>query len=224
MWLHCWSSAVSFPKEANEIVSPKTEHSSTKGIRNSRNKADLFSRELKWFHESPNFLKNGSTNIRDHLLGPFHCTGEDSQIQEHYGTSGIEVLVLFPDAWIPSLFAHRAALLHALPPATDLLQALLCPLLSMCSRGWPSHNRKCRDFNLLHHACRVIPWPRLACQTQTTTAKTTQRTGVWSTGESEFPPQLPRLCLHILETGRFCNRQKRRESLMCLFICPQTGE
>ena len=39
------------------MISPKTEHNSTKHVRNSKNKADLFSRELKWSHESPNFFK-----------------------------------------------------------------------------------------------------------------------------------------------------------------------
>lgn len=97
-------------------------------------------------------------------------------------------------------------------------------LLRMC-RDPCFHNRKCQHLNqlhvlLIHQACHLIPWPELACQTQTTAedntkaqALTNERVGI--------SLQLPWLCLHILETGGFCNLRMRRESLMCLW--PKIG-
>lgn len=70
-----------------------------------------------------------------------------------------------------------------------------------------SHNRKCRDLNLLHmllirQACHLIPWPKLACQTQTTTAKSDTKAQGFTKGRVRISLQLPWLCLRILETGR----------------------
>lgn len=90
----------------------------------------------------------------------------------------------------------------------------------MC-KGLRSTNRKCQDSNRLHtllinQGCSLIPWPGLACQTQTTARDYTKAQGL-TNARVRISLQLPWLCLHILERRGFCNLQKRRDSLMCLW-------
>lgn len=118
--------------------------------------------------------------LRDHLSGIFHCIEEDSWIQRSKETSGVEFWSGLPLSGIPLILAR----ITALPPISYCPWALSpsavagypgwAGLLRMCRSCIPY--RKCLDGNPLHPlliqpSLPLIPWPELAGQTQTTTAK-----------------------------------------------------
>lgn len=142
-------------------------------------------RALKGSHESPNFLYDRSTDVRDHLSGIFHCTEEDSWIQKSRDQwSG--ALIWLALSGIPLILARRAALPPSLPapglyPSAVARYPGWAGLLRMCRSCIPC--RKCLEGNPLHvlliqASLALIPWPELAGQTQTTAKDNTKAHGL----------------------------------------------
>lgn len=83
--------------------------------------------DLKWSHESSNFLNDKRTNVTNHLTEPFHCP-EDTWIQSNEETSAAEVVVWFPDSFFQDLPAILAHIPTALPLDSSLLLRTCCGL------------------------------------------------------------------------------------------------
>lgn len=131
--------------------------------------------------KSPNFLNDRSTNITDHLIEPFHCTEEDSQIQknEEKFQSGL----LMPRPGFPLYLHTERPPAHLFPPRGLYFSAVpgypgWAGLLRMSGAHIP--HGKCRDCRplhafLIHQACLKSPDPSLPAKLKQQQQKTTQR-------------------------------------------------